>query len=1015
MHLITFCAMYQQVLTPCENNKFNNDEFYYFYTFGTDCKSYALKRDRLLEFKKSFFRSIDKKNLCIDLVRSINHMLVFDVDCSDDGERLENYVEKLCRFFMSIFSVSHKDLYGLVIFMKNVSKSNLHIYVPEIYVSHDNYELFCRDCKDIFEYDGFRLDINVRNFMMPGCAKESTYKEYKTVLVNRGGYIPLIENEKLRKTLCTSKYSNYLASQLACIQNRSELLLPVYVHEDVRYKVFELYYPEDVVDVPAPIPCFAIFALHKSDIVDQPYRAIVKEKKWSIRDLNTKQNLFYYMKKILHLTHPPITESNTINSWYSDLKKGAKYYKSKVAAEDPLDLCIDRVEEYLANISPKFNVEKPLHIVMKDGRYTMIVIYVIINSFLETEEEDINNPISIAGMIDHIVSRFRNVLPESNILSLNRLKKFQKDVLKSAYGEFNNYSLQYISFCIFYQPMLKKQTYANFMEKGVCNFVCNSAYEDFEFLLHDTQNGKRVETNPAYLITKLCVMVSPIMKNCFDKNMMWNKYTWIEFSEKHLISVLETIFKDLEEVYPEKHFLKSAISTCKNHFLFVKNEINHYFQPDFNYWFLQSKNDMHVMDLLTLTPSPATPQHFCTAKNKAGINFTDIPYDFESKKAMFLSYALDASFIESQKEIYAQHGKLQLPAENFSVGLEFIYVIANFDPEIVKILFWLIGYFMIGSNPSKLIVWLWGSNDNGKTAFINVLNEIFGTYRGVIDESTVSSQGNKTNHKSDIDSAINKRIAHAEELQCNLNDAYLKDLSGNGTITFRAIYENFKEARPLFTLLFTINESPLCKKATDALIARFKVIKFLSIFKNEYNSKSFSWMTENGKYAPKTWNYFQCGVHAIYLISLAMLDHYIMPDGHMRLEKHMYEEDWKNEFIKNMNLFQRFVIECDLQTLEGNRLYMSQVQTKIRNFCTKNKIQEYCGKLEEAFKETYKDLLEEECVVQAQESSEDEDDKVQTAFLKKLLAKKQNTRKRKLREVWFRDLVFGDDAKNMNI
>lgn len=1075
---------FNNILVEKNDKSFDNINNLYFYCFGREKKCYELDRNRLPEFKKSFYQYRNKKGLCVDLVRSLNHMVVFDIDFEGEvtncKELLHDYISHICKFFHSIFSISHKEIYGLIIILKNIEKNNLHIYLPEFFISHDNYEVFCFNNASAFEYRGFKLDCKLRNFMLPGCYKNEVYKEYKTLFINGNNYIQVNSLDdksssfaKVKKTLLTTKYASYLTGKLNSFQNTYNLIFPLYDIDETRYNTFEIYYRNEIIDTnEMKKKCYALFGMQKSNVIDHKFKCIEKENKWNIqdyKDFKNKNSLYVYMKKIFHLTKNPITQSRTINDWFRDIKNLELHYNSK-PENDILDFYINDIENHLASLSPKFNVPNPLELIFKDDRFTMILFYVLINKILSDDDDEKPEQIEMSGsdetsvirdilnqckkilngdqlkflsdhlvmnslfhkenkianvnqklvsVIDAIIKRFENVLDYKYILAINRLKKFDLDVLKGAYGEFTDYTLQYIAFCVLYQTKLKQKRYANYMEKGVCNFVCRSAYEDFEFLLHE-QNGKKNETNPVYLMTKLFVILNPIMVNVFQKTMIWNKFTWVEFSEKNLISTLETIYKDLEEVFEDRNFIKSAINTCKNHFLYTKNEITHQFQPDFNYWFLQGKSDMHVFDILTMTTSPSTPQHFCTQKNKAGIDFTKIPSNFSDLKNVYIKFALDADFIQIQRAIFAQTGTIDSKmGVNVDKALEFIYVIANFDPEIVRFLFWIIGYFMIGTNPSKLIIWLWGSNDNGKTVFINLLNEIFGSYRGIIDESTVSSQGSKTNHKSDIDSAVNKRIAHAEELQCNLNDACLKDLSGNGTITFRAIYENFKEAKPLFTLLFTINESPLCKKATDALIARFKVIKFRSIFKEEFKNKSFEWMVENGKYAPKTWNHFQCGVFDIFLIALSVLDYYMESNGHMRLEKYSQDEEWKNEFVKNMNIFQKFIIECDLQSLEGNRLYMSQVQTKIRAFCTKNKIQEYCVKLENSFKDTYKDLMEEETVTHDDdddddENSDEDNNSLQSKFVKKIMSVKK-TRKRKTKEVWFRDLVFGEDTKNIVI
>lgn len=119
---------------------------------------------------------------------------------------------------------------------------------------------------------------------------------------------------------------------------------------------------------------------------------------------------------------------------------------------------------------------------------------------------------------------------------------------------------------------------------------------------------------------------------------------------------------------------------------------------------------------------------------------------------------------------------------------------------------------LIGGNDEQKLLYHYGTGANGKSAFIEVLGRLAGTYRTVVAPETITGESQRTGQGAspDIARLHNARLATIEELPRNapLKEELIKALSGGTKMTARFLQKEIFEFEPIFTPILSGNFKP---------------------------------------------------------------------------------------------------------------------------------------------------------------------------------------------------------------
>lgn len=161
--------------------------------------------------------------------------------------------------------------------------------------------------------------------------------------------------------------------------------------------------------------------------------------------------------------------------------------------------------------------------------------------------------------------------------------------------------------------------------------------------------------------------------------------------------------------------------------------------------------------------------------------------------------------------------------EGYMLWLEYLNTFLP-DPELQRYVQKVMGHLIVGENPEKRIVFLFGPHDTGKSTMISALKSALGDYYGTVDISLFKPK----DLNPGLIRACPLRVTGMSEVDAGTMDAAtVKRLTGNDSVMAEAKYSNdIFEGRPQFTTVVAANNPPNIKHADEALEERLLVLPF---------------------------------------------------------------------------------------------------------------------------------------------------------------------------------------------
>jgi putative DNA primase/helicase len=143
------------------------------------------------------------------------------------------------------------------------------------------------------------------------------------------------------------------------------------------------------------------------------------------------------------------------------------------------------------------------------------------------------------------------------------------------------------------------------------------------------------------------------------------------------------------------------------------------------------------------------------------------------------------------------------------------------------------GYSLTGSTKERAMAVLHGVGKNGKSTLVELFQDLMGDYRGVANPNTVMQQkyGDAT-AQYQLAELTGVRFVGISETKrgVELEEAVVKQITGNDTINARAPYGKPFSYQPQFKLWLSTNHKPEIPDGSEAIWDRMRLIPFTQRF-----------------------------------------------------------------------------------------------------------------------------------------------------------------------------------------
>lgn len=169
---------------------------------------------------------------------------------------------------------------------------------------------------------------------------------------------------------------------------------------------------------------------------------------------------------------------------------------------------------------------------------------------------------------------------------------------------------------------------------------------------------------------------------------------------------------------------------------------------------------------------------------------------------------------------------------------KFLMQIFNNDYELIEYVQKAIGYSLSGDVSEQCLFIMWGSGANGKSTFLNTIQEILGDYSCSASTSSFMSKNNE--QSNDIARLRGMRLVTTSEVEQGeaLSESLIKQITGEDELTARFLYGEYFSFRPTFKIFMATNHKPRIKGSDNGIWRRIKLIPFTVTIPPEQRDKT---------------------------------------------------------------------------------------------------------------------------------------------------------------------------------
>ena len=154
----------------------------------------------------------------------------------------------------------------------------------------------------------------------------------------------------------------------------------------------------------------------------------------------------------------------------------------------------------------------------------------------------------------------------------------------------------------------------------------------------------------------------------------------------------------------------------------------------------------------------------------------------------------------------------------------------------------LLGYVACGVVTEHVLPVLFGSGSNGKTTILEAWMDTLGPDYCTTQPADFLLQTRGDNHPTAIANLKGKRLAVCSETgeDRRLNEPFVKELTGGGTLSARRMREDLWQFSPTHTLMLVTNHKPKVSGTDGGIWRRLKLIPFNRVFNEDEQNKDLA-------------------------------------------------------------------------------------------------------------------------------------------------------------------------------
>ncbi|ALV02210.1 DNA primase [Bacillus siamensis] len=167
---------------------------------------------------------------------------------------------------------------------------------------------------------------------------------------------------------------------------------------------------------------------------------------------------------------------------------------------------------------------------------------------------------------------------------------------------------------------------------------------------------------------------------------------------------------------------------------------------------------------------------------------------------------------------------------NWKAFMESIFIDEEGNPnyEIIEFLQKAIGYSLTGETTEQVMFFLFGNGRNGKSTFINTVQQLLGDYGRQTNSDTFIKKKNDSSINNDIARLDGARFVSAVESEegQQLSESLVKQITGGEKMSARFLRQEYFEFTPEFKVFFTTNHKPIVKGSDEGIWRRIRLVPF---------------------------------------------------------------------------------------------------------------------------------------------------------------------------------------------
>jgi putative DNA primase/helicase len=173
-------------------------------------------------------------------------------------------------------------------------------------------------------------------------------------------------------------------------------------------------------------------------------------------------------------------------------------------------------------------------------------------------------------------------------------------------------------------------------------------------------------------------------------------------------------------------------------------------------------------------------------------------------------------------------GAAYVPGARYRPWERFLRDATGGDKELELFLQRAMGYTLTGSTIEKVLFFVWGPKDSGKSTFAEACKAMLGDYAATADFETFLQRSHTGGARNDIARLAGARMVLSQEVDegKRLAEGLVKQLTSGDTVSARRLYQEAFEFQPEFKLWLFANSKPQVRAEDAALWRRILLVPF---------------------------------------------------------------------------------------------------------------------------------------------------------------------------------------------